>query len=103
MPTEKIMVATFKSTRVAAGKPKMWKQLSIPIAKAARAIKNKYGKMMRFRSTASGRATFSPENKWTTAGEKTIPKMVITATTSERVQKRRLAKSQTSSLDFSRI
>src|SRR4029077_17943972 len=97
------MVATFKRTGVAAGNPKMWKQLRIPIASAARAIKKRYGKMMRFRSTASARATFSPENNGTTAGEKTIPRMVMTATTRDSVQNKRLAKSQTSSLDFSRI
>ena len=35
------MVAMFSITGVAAGNPKMWKQLRIPIASAARAIKNR--------------------------------------------------------------
>ena len=53
---------------------------------------------MRFRSTAWARATFAPEKKLTTAGENTMPRMLMTAATKASVQNSRLAKSQTFSL-----
>ena len=61
---------------------------------------------MRFNATASSQETLFAElevNVWTTMGEKTMPSTVMTATTSAKVQNKRLANSHTSSWDFSRM
>ncbi len=60
--------------------------------------------MIRFSVTASSQETLFPELEvkvWTTIGEKTMPRMVITATTRAIVQNKRLANSHSSSFDFS--
>src|SRR5258708_23374797 len=98
---ENMMMDKFRRTGVAAGNPKVWKQFSMPMARAASAIKKRYGKMIRFRVTASSQETLFPELEvkvWTTMGEKTIPRMVMTATTSAIVQNRRVDDPHTSSL-----
>src|SRR5712692_3462675 len=80
-------------------------QLRIPEASAAKATKNKYGKITRFSEIAWPHETLFPEfavNAWITAGENTIPNTVISATINASVQKSRFAKSQTSSFGFSR-
>src|SRR5258708_33827053 len=100
------MMDKFRSTGVAAGNPKVWKQFKMPMASAASAIKKRYGKMIRFRVTASSQERLFPELEvkvWTTMGENTMPRMVMTATTSAMVQNKRLANSHSSSFDFSLI
>src|SRR6266436_2451935 len=101
---ENRMMDRFRRTGVAAGKPKVWKQFRMPMASAASEMKKRYGKMIRFRVTASSQETLFPAldvNVWTTIGEKTIPSMVMTAATSAMVQNNRLANSHISSFDFS--
>src|SRR5882724_5421451 len=65
----------------------------MPMAKAASETKKRYGKIIRFNSTASMPAMFLPANRRTTSGEKTIPSTVMTAATRASVQKSRLANS----------
>src|SRR5260370_29968902 len=99
-----MMMDKFRRTGVAAGNPKVWKQFKMPMASAASAMKKRYGKIIRFKFTASSQETLFPElevNVWTTMGENTIPSMVMTATTSAMVQNNRLANSHISSFDFS--
>src|SRR2546427_6911823 len=101
---EKRMMDRFRRTGVAAGNPKVWKQFRIPMARAANEMKKRYGKIIRFRATASSQETLFPELEvkvWTTIGEKTMPRTVMTAATSAMVQNNRLANSHISSLDFS--
>src|SRR5258708_39577152 len=101
---ENMMMDKFRRTGVAAGNPKVWKQFSMPMARAASAIKKRYGKMIRFRVTASSQETLFPEldvKVWTTMGEKTIPSMGMTAATSAMAQNNRLPNSHISSFGFS--
>src|SRR5215471_1970211 len=77
----------------------------MPIANAASEMKNMYGKIMRFNSTAWVQSV-PPElnvNAFTTDGENTMPKTVIAAATSASVQNSLFAKSHTSFFGFSRI
>src|SRR6267143_4207307 len=101
MANVKTIVARFKNTGVAAGKPNTLKQFKMPMANAASETKKRYGKIIRFNSTAWMPAMFLPANRRTTVGEKTIPRTVMTAATSASVQKSLLANSQSSFLDFS--
>jgi len=80
----------------------MWKQLRIPIAKAARAIKTNMEDDA-VQVNGLGTSNIFAGEQVDDCGREHHSRMVITATTRESVQKRRLAKSQTSSLDFSRI
>src|SRR5258708_9277190 len=103
---ENRIIEKFRKTGVEAGSPNMSKQFNIPMAKAAKPMKKRYGKIIRFKATASSQRTLLAEEDvkvWLTAGEKTIPRTVITARTTARVQKSRLAKSHTSSFGFSLI
>ncbi len=94
------MIARLSSTGVAAGGPNTWKQLRIAIPSAARPMKKMYGNMMRFKYAAcSSSGWLEPKRlkiriTWV---ENTIPRMLMAASPAARVQKRRLAKSQTSS------